>query len=248
MRILPHCGRTAAVILLVAFVINQPLAGNGRCYFDLSGGFKTGTFGTAVRSNLVYCAPAIGYAARRYEASITIPYLFLATYTTDAVRTGGENGIGDIILRTGWTAVSAGPRGFSLDAVLAVKLGTADATRGLGSGATDLGVFLNGNQLVAGTKFTLMAGYIKTGRSISVSFNDLFLYGAGVSRIVGFNEPYLSLEGRSAIVSGAQNPLELHMGLFRLMNLNYALKGGVFTGFNNGGPRLGFECGLVRWF
>jgi hypothetical protein len=50
------------------------------------------------------------------------------------------------------------------------------------------------------------------------------------------------------MVPGAQNPLEVTVGLFHVLNVDYALRGSAFKGLNNGGPDFGTDFGIVRWF
>ncbi len=76
------CNHTPAVRLVVALpvILLLPLAAgaeNGRGYLEMSGGYKTGDFGTPIRTNLYYIAPALGYVSAAYDVSVTMPYLFL---------------------------------------------------------------------------------------------------------------------------------------------------------------------------
>ncbi len=250
-----HCtARTClsrAVHALIALVIILILPGalraeEGRSYLDISGGYKTGTFGTPYRSNLGYVSTGLGYVTPVYDVSITIPYLFLSSESQSGTK--DTSGIGDIILRGGRVLVVETSNGFSLDGALALKLPTADDTKGLGTGEMDFGAFLNAHQKVADVKLSLFGGYIVVGSPSNVSYNDVYLYGLGISKVFGFTELYGSLEGRSATVSGAQSPQEIHAGVFHVLNKDYAIKTSTFVGLNNGGPNFGFDAGVVRWF
>jgi len=122
---------------------------------------------------------------------------------------------------------------------LAVKLPTADDTKGLGTGETDFGAFLNGHKRVGDVKFSLLGVYIKVGSSPNVTYNDIFLYGFGISKIFGFTELYVSFEGKRATIPDTQNPQEIHAGIFHVLSKDYAIKGHTFVGLNNGGPDFG---------
>jgi hypothetical protein len=234
----------AAVVLALLLLLPDGLkAEEGRAYLDVSGGYKTGDFGTAVRADLSYLATSLGYVAPTYDVSVTVPYLSLSLRGQ-----GHVSGRGDIIVRGDRVLVAEGERGFSLDGALAVKLPTADETKGLGTGETDLGGFLNAHQRVAGFRLSLMAGYIRTGQPANITYNNVSLYGIGLARTFGLTEVSVSLEGRTTMVPGAQAPAEFHAGIFRVLTSDYALKAGAFAGLNKGGPDSGFEAGLVRWF
>jgi hypothetical protein len=233
------------VLFLMIFLPSRVPAQEGRGYVDMSAGYKTGDFGTPTKSNLYYLLPALGYVAPRYEVSITIPYLFLDVKTAGVSNT--ESGVGDIILRGGAVLVPEAATGFSLDGSLAVKLPTADEAKGLGTGETDYGGFLALRQRLEKFKISLLGGYIKTGDTSSINYNDVYLYGVGLSRIFEQTEVYTSLEGRRAVVPGADNPLELNFGFFHLISKDYSLKGNTFFGLTNGSPDFGINFGIVRW-
>ena len=242
-------GRAVHALFALALLLILPgvlWAEDGRSYLDVSGGYKTGTFGTPYRSNLGYISTGLGYVAPGYDVSITIPYLFLSGEGQSG--SSSTSGMGDIILRGGKVLVEETSGGFSFDGALALKLPTADDTKGLGTGRTDIGAFLNAHQKVADVKLSLFGGYIKTGSPSDITYNDVYLYGVGISKIFGFTELYASFEGRRALVPGAQNPEEIHVGAFHALNKDYAIKGSTFVGLNNGGPNFGLDVGVVRWF
>ncbi|HWR72281.1 MAG TPA: hypothetical protein VN604_03845 [Nitrospirota bacterium] len=236
------------VIALMLIILSPLLAGaeNGRSYLEMSGGYKTGDFGTTTRSELYYVSPTIGYVAPQYDVSVTVPYLNIANRIYGV--TTSESGTGDVILRGGGVFVPEGDGGFSLDGALAVKLPTADRNKGLGTGETDYGAFLSVHQRFDKIKLSFLAGYIKVGDPPSVNYNDIYLYGVGIARIIGSTELYTSFEGRRATVPGAKNPQEINVGFFHVLNAEYAIKGGAFSGLNNGGPDFGLSAGIVVWF
>lgn len=234
--------------LLILFLILLPygvIAQEGRGYLDINGGYKTGDFGTT-RSNLYYLAPTLGYVAPRYDVGITVPYLSLTNETGNVSTT--ESGIGDIILRGGRVLLPEGESGLSLYGSLAVKLPTADESKGLGTGETDYGAFLSLYKRIESVKLAFMGGYIITGDPPSFNYNDIYLYGVGVSTVFGRTDLYASLEGRRSTVPGADNPQELNFGFFHLLNKDYSLKGSTFLGLNDGSPDFGINLGIVKWF
>lgn len=243
------CAPAVHRVIALMLIILSPLpagAENGRSYLEMSGGFKTGDFGTTTRSELYYISPTIGYVSPQYDVSVTVPYLNIANKTNGA--TTSESGTGDVILRGGRMFVPEGDGGFSLDGALAVKLPTADKNKGLGTGETDYGAFLSVHQRFDKTKLSLMTGYIKVEEPPSVNYNDIYLYGVGIARIIGRTELYTSFEGRRAMVPGAKNPQEINVGFFHILNAVYAIKGSAFSGLNNGGPDFGLSAGIVVWF
>jgi hypothetical protein len=95
----PGIIHTLFVLLVFGIMPITAWAEDGRAYLDMTGGYKTGDFGTPTKSELFYLQPALGYVTPRYDVSITIPYLFLNNTTAGQSTT--EDGIGDIYLHVG---------------------------------------------------------------------------------------------------------------------------------------------------
>lgn len=241
----------AVLALVVLFLGVLPANGaawaqDGRSYLEISGGYKTGDFGTPTKSNLYYLSPALGYVTPQYDISVTMPYLSLTSETGGT--TASESGVGDIILRGGMVFLPETGSGLSLDGSLAIKFPTADETKGLGTGETDYGAFLALHQRLEQFKLSLMGGYIKVGDPPQINYNDISLYGVGISRVFGRTNLSASFEGRRAMIPGAKNPQEINIGFFHVLNADWAIKGGAFAGLNKGGPDFGLNFGIVRWF
>ena len=236
--------------LLIMFLIGllpvTAWSAEGRGYFDFDGGYKTGDFGTATKSNLYYFSPALGFVTPRYEVSVTIPYLFLTNET--AGQTATEEGIGDIILRGGMVLLPETENGFSLTGSVAVKVPTADEEEGLGTGETDYGGFLAVRKRIGPNRLTLSAGYIKVGSPSGADLNDVYVYDVRYARMFTRTELSAWYEGRRALIPGAKNPQEINVGFFHILNRDYSIKGSSFAGLNSGGPDFGLNLGIVRWF
>jgi hypothetical protein len=238
-----------ALLILLIGTVGVPFAfsaDTGRGYIDIGGGYKTGDFGSPVTSSLYYFGPTIGYISPRYDLSVSVPYLFLTNKNSS--QSQSESGLGDIIIRGGTVLVPEGPGGFSLNGALALKLPTADDTKGLGTGQADYGAFLGMHQRIDDWKLSLLGGYILVGEPSSINYNNIYLYGVGISRVLGNTNISASLDGRRAMVPGAQDPQEATIGVFHVLNADYAIRGSAFKGLNNGGPDHGMDFGVVRWF
>ena len=246
MRDLASVVHRVAVLMLILLAPLAAEAEKGRAYLEMSGGYKTGDFGTATKSELYYLSPTFGYVTPYYDARVTIPYLALSNTTGGTTMT--ERGLGDVVVRGGRVFIPEGDSGFSLDGALAVKLPTADKDRGLGTGETDYGAFLSVHQRFDAIKVSVFTGYITVGDPPSVSYNDMYLYGIGLARLFSSTELYTSFEGRRATVPGARDPQDVNLGFFHVLNADYAVKGSAFVGLNNGGPDSGLSIGIVKWF
>jgi hypothetical protein len=229
----------AALFLFLA--AGSASAADGRGYLDLSGGYKSGDFGTPVTTNLLYSIATLGYASPEYDFSVSAPWLRLSDGST-------ETGPGDVILRGQHLLVPEGSSGLSLDGSVAIKLPTADETKGLGTGEADYGGFLGLHQRFGSYKLSLLGGYILTGDPPGIDYRNIVLYGIGLAKTFVATQVMISFEGRQAVVSGMKNPQEIHAGVFHILNADYAVKASGFVGLNNGGPDSGVEAGIIRWF
>lgn len=243
----------AVLVLLILFSasITPPdsaAAQDGRGYLEMSGGYLTGDFGTQIESDLYYISPALGYVTPRLEVSVTVPYLRLTVENEADGQSNTESGVGDIFLRGGYVLMPESKSGTSLDGLVALKIPTADEARGLGTGETDYGASLSIHQRFEKFKLSLMGGYIKVGDPSFIDFNDVYVYGIGLTRLFRLTELSASFEGRRSLLPGFDDPKELHIRFFHLLNRNYSIKGGAFTGLNDGGPDFGMNLGIVRWF
>ncbi len=235
-----------ALCLALLFALAAGLAGGeeGRAYFELNAGFRTGDFGTPTRSDLLYLAPTLGYAAPRYDYSVTVPYLTLNSRTASGSTT--QSGIGDTVTRGG-RELAAGTD-WSLYGSLAVKLPTGDEAKGFGTGEADVGAFATFGRDFDSVRLNLLGGFIKTGDPPGQTLPDLWTYGVGLATWAGATRLYGSIEGRTASVSGAPNPLEVYVGAMHPLGTRQWLTGTAFAGLNDGGPRYGASIGFVHWF
>ncbi|MEW6087524.1 MAG: hypothetical protein AB1498_04410 [bacterium] len=236
---------TFFLLLFSAAIYASARADDGRYYFDINSGFKTGDFGTSTRSNLFYFSPGFGYIAPQYDVSMSGSFLVLRN--SDSGMSGTEAGAGDLVIRGGSLLSGDNPGKISLYGSLAVKLPLADEGKGLGTGEIDYGAFAEMSKRVNKNRFSVRAGYIKTGDG-EFDYNDIYLYSIGASRIFGKTDIEVSLDGRRAIITGEKNPLELNFSLFHILNKDYSIKYSNFVGLNKGGPDFGLNLGFTRWF
>lgn len=230
-------------ILLLA---STTLAAGGRSYLDFSAGFMSGDFGTPTSSRLYALTPTLGYVALRHDFSVTAPYLSLTNKTSGVSST--ERGLGDIIVRAGAVLFPENAGGFSVNGSVTAKLPTADENKGLGTGETDYAAFATISQRLQAFKLSVTAGYLKSGDPPGLDYHDSFSYGFGLSRRFARTTVYGSYDHRQAVISGFKDPQEVGAGFFHILSIDYALKGHLFVGLNNGGPAGGGSLGIVRWF
>jgi len=240
--------RALLLLILLGWALLPPVASaaGGRSYFELSAGGMSGDFGTPTTYRLYSLSPTLGYVAPAYDLSVTVPYLVLTSEI--AGESQAERGIGDVLLRGGAVLLQETSFGLSLGGGAAVKLPTADENKGLGTGEADYAASASLQQRLREYRVTVLAGYLLTGDPAGIEYQDGLFYGVGLARSFTATTLYAALEGRRAALAGFDNPQEVSVGFFHLFNADYAVKGHVFVGLNDGGPDRGGSLGLVRWF
>lgn len=95
-------------------------------------------------------------------------------------KSGAAAGLGDIVASAGYMIVSSADRSFGLNLTGAVKFGTADANKGLGTGQNDYGASLDAYKVLG--KWTPFGGFGWTnyGSSPYIKLTNGFSTNAGV--------------------------------------------------------------------
>lgn len=235
--------RACGILLLAPIMTAAAPVRAADVFLGLEAGYSSGDFGTGVTSDLSSLTLSLGATAQDYEFNGSLPYLRLGEGNA-----GSQSGIGDAVLRAGRNIALDAPGDTRLNLAFAVKLPTADEDKGLGTGETDVGGFASVSRRWSTVKATLSLGYIKVGDPAGLDYNDVVTYGVGLSKNFSRAGGYVSLDGRSAMMDGADAPLELSAGGFYLLDARYAVTGGVFFGLSDGSADAGANLGLLRRF
>jgi hypothetical protein len=211
-------------------------------YVEFLAGYTHGEFDTTQTTTLYRLQASYSQVYDSVDFSVTAPYLFL----NDSI--GKDSGIGDLILRAGMTIGTNHHSNNNLYASIAIKLPTADESKGLGTGETDTGAFISYMHRLNTLNLTLMGGYIVTGDSTAQSYEDILVYGVGLSKYIGQRYIYISVDGRQQILNTGGNPLELSGGFLYQIKPTQYLKTEGFLGLNDNSPDYGLSIGLVNWF
>lgn len=249
-----RCRRTALVPVLgfaaiAAGAVPPAAAGAvdeaGNAYAALTAGFREGDFGTSVNTELYSLTPEFGYVSDDYDLSAAIPFHHLRV-SGDGLSYS-ESGIGDAVLRAGGRLWRDEQAEFSLNGAVTLKLATGDEDKGLGTGATDIGVAVSGTRNVGAYAFTALAGYTQVGEPTGVTYDNVVSYGIGANRSFTRTNVFASLQGQTSAVPGGTAPLEFDAGFFHMLSLDYVVIAHAFIGLSDGSPDDGMGVGMVRW-
>jgi len=243
--------RSIAWAVITCFVVitaevAPAAAAAGNAYAALTAGYREGDFGTTVDNELYSLTPEFGYVSSDYDLSISIPLHRLRVSGNGL--SSSESGFGDAVLRGGKRLWRDKEAETSLNGALTIKLATGDENKGLGTGATDIGVSLAATHKRGAYAFTALAGYTQVGSPSGISYDNVVSYGVGVNRSFTRTNVFASLQGQNSALPGGTAPLEFDAGFFHMLSLDYVVIVHAFTGLSDGSPDDGMGIGFVRWF
>lgn len=160
-----------------------------------------------------------------------------------------ESGLGDIFLKGEYDLLMEPLNGFDLVLEGNVKLPAASESKGLGTGELDVGIAAEPGRTLGGIYYYCRVGYTAVGEPSGADFNNPFLYEGGM----GFDASQdlymtLSLEGRTSIDDGVDNPLEAVLSGDYRLRPDLSLNGCLLVGLSDGSPDLGLGVGLLQKF
>lgn len=178
----------AGILMAVAAMpgmVHAATAGAGQ--FDLSVGteFSSGEYGGDRTVEDLYVPVTGRYRTDRYSLRLTVPYLSVdAPEGTIIEGPGGqpipgdgpnvtESGLGDVILGlTVYDIWNSADGSLALDVGGRVKFGTADETKGLGTGETDFTAQMDVIKFMRGATAIASAGYVVRGDAQDFDLDD----------------------------------------------------------------------------
>lgn len=208
--------------------------------------YLQGDFGSPITEKLSMFNVSLGRIETQYDISVSMPYLFLNR--SDATESISQDGAGDLFLRGGYELVNEAKSGFLLYSSLGIKIAFADETQGLGSGESDVGLYVNLSKQWDQVRGTLYSGYIDNGDPAGIDYANTPLIGISIARYFGKTSGYLSLQKSAALVDTNDDPVSFSGGIYHMLNSQYTFRGQISVGLSDGSADYGFNIGLVNWF
>lgn len=231
---------TARALLLMSACAATPAWAAG--YVGAETGVSAGDFGTGNTATLYSVNFSSGIVAQRYDASVIVPILHLRD--DEGLS---ETGIGDVLVRGGFGFLRSG--GWTGDLALAVKLPTADETKNLGTGETDLGGFVDVGWQADATKISIGLSYLAVGDPPDINYDNIVSWNISVfTRVDQFVGLQAALRGQTSMFTDSDDPLDVSLSGFYAFNSNYAATFSGSIGLSDGSPDAGLSIGVVRWF
>lgn len=217
-------------------------------YVELGAGRKQGDFGSATRSTLWMGYATCGASGARWDANLTVPYLRLGR--EEASPTTQDQGIGDMVARGIYRFLPETEDGWSLDGQGALKLPTASDSKGLGTGRTDLGVFLALHQQLGLFRWTLQGGRIQGLASDPTGelTPGAFVLGLSGAWYLNGDRWAVSFESRGSTFQGLPGAREISLDVFHSLSSKWGMKVVVTAGLSDGGPKQSIGAAFIRIF
>ena len=223
--------------------------------FTLSAGMEvtSGDYGGVHDIEDIYTPFTATVDYGRMALRLTVPYLNVrAPEGTIITGPGGEpipgegpmttnSGIGDVIAGiTLYDVLSNRRLGFAMDLSAKVKLGTADETKGLGTGENDYTVQANFLKFL--DKITLIGsvGYKFRGDPVGIDLDDVLLVSAGGTyKLSERTKSGLFLDYRESSIIGGDSGQELTGFVSHRVSDNWRFQVYLLTGFTDSSPDFG---------
>lgn len=212
-------------------------------YVGLDAGFQRGAFSSSVTTSVTSLTMSGGWFGDDYDVFAAVPLLHLSdNFGAD------ETGLGDIIVRVSRSNLYHNTDGLTFGASVSIKLPTADESKNLGSGETDIGGFVNLRKQWLSFDTTVGVGYLVVGDPAGTDYNNVTFVSIAISKQLSRGGVFASLDGRSAVITGTDAPRELGFGGYYVVNAQHAFSSSAFVGLSDGSADYGLNLGWLRRF
>lgn len=236
---------SVVVFLALATMMAPARAGQPDVTLSASVGYMSGPYGGTQDIEDLYVPVSARVDTGRLAFQLVVPYLRISTPVESGTNT--ESGLGDVLGSVTVYDVLANTEGtLALDVTGTVKLGTADETRGLGTGETDFTVYFDGYRFYDTVTLLASVGYRLRGEPSDLPIEDVFLgsvgamFGTSSETRIG-----LIFDYRESALLDADDVQELTALLSMGLNDNWTVELSAFTGFTDSSPDWGATIGVT---
>lgn len=186
--------------------------------------YSQGDYGTPYTTKLWSVPFALSYTTDQYSMGVSVPYLSAKSDGTITVAAHGGShmtsgrvsstaqtvsGLGDV---SGYASYYISNKDDSLETYVTgrIKLGTADDSKGLGTGANDYSVEFSANKTMNQQTYFATAGYQINGDAAGVVYDNVFYGDVGIKNALSDSLGIgATLNYSQAAVSGVDDYLDL---------------------------------------
>jgi hypothetical protein len=230
--------------------------------FSLGAGVfrSSGTYGGVQSTDILYI-PVIGkYKTGDWQFKLVVPYLQITgpgnvlngvgvTGNANTTTRSTQSGLGDVIAAATRTVYRDRTSGLMVSVTGKVKLGTADASKGLGTGKNDYSFQGNVAQPFGHTTVFGSLGYRIYGQPAAYTLNDVFYCWIGAMRKFSpqTSAGLLFDFRQQALVNGFPRR-EAMLFVNQHLDRDWKAQAYVLKGFTSGSPNFGAGLTITRLF
>lgn len=228
--------------------------------YSLGTGFdySSGKYGNAASTDILYIPFTGKYESDELTLKLTIPYVSVSGPggvmrgmgkigpTVRRTKTA-SSGLGDITASAGYSVYSGDSLDF--DVVGNIKLGTADAKQGLGTGQNDYSAQLDGYYTFNQTTLFATAGYKIYGDPAGVNLSSAPYGTIGASQKLNPTTSagvMLDVAKSPSAIGSAQREATLYVS--QKIGPNLKVQANVLKGFSDGSPDFGGGIMITGYF
>jgi hypothetical protein len=219
--------------------------------------YSSGDYGTPITTDVATLSAFGRYETGPWVYKVTVPYLRVDGDTGvipgigetpgTRTRTGTESGMGDIVLAATYNAYADKALGVDLTGKL--KLGTADESKGLGTGEHDFAFLVDAYRTF--DRFTGFGGigYHVMGDAPGLPLQNAWSANLGATyRLDARDTVGVSLDGRQRVVAGGSRQREITGFWTRKLEGGWKSQVYALLGLADGSPDWGAGLSLARPF
>ena len=207
----------------LAVDVTPPRSEPGEFGISVGAEYTTGKYGGTASTDIWYLPLTLRYETERWLWWTTIPYLIVEgpgdvviiggggmgrhrTVVTTTTTRRSESGIGDIVAGASYRLLTQTESRPALDLAGKVYFGTADETKGLGTGENDYAVQFGLTKDISALTWSGTFGYLFSGDPAGVTYKDIFYGRLDVEHDFDRNTVGVALEMQQATIPGGDAP------------------------------------------
>lgn len=213
--------------------------------------YSEGDYGTGTDTTIFTVPLTARYGTGPWSLRLWVPYIEIDGATSvvpgvGSVRRGPvtrsrtESGLGDVVASATYAAYYDAGAQLGIDVTGKVKLGTADADRGLGTGEDDFAALVEVFKTFDRVTAFVGVGHHWLGSSAAIPLDNVLSWSlGGTYRIDDRDSAGLIYDGRERVAPGAGELSELTAFWSRRLSREWKAQVYVLKGFANGSPDWG---------
>ncbi len=215
-------------LIAIAAMLSFSAQAEGKLNLSVGSEYTSGKYGATTSTNVWFFPVTASYQLDHASFSLTVPYVIItgssvgiATIGNQIQMNGGLSGssstsrrmtagLGDVVLATTQNIYTNTERDWALDLAGNIKFGTANSTKGLGTGKNDYSVQAEFSKYFERTDLFGTVGWRKMGNPDGIVFNNPWFtsVGAGYS-LTPTTRIGLAYDFRQSLIDGTANFSEL---------------------------------------